>query len=122
VTFRQVRELGGHVCKGERGETVVYADTFIRSEIDPDSGEEVECGIPRKKPLLPGNIMVPTWACKPLRTWLLTYQRQIWKVWKTSSTLPPRKGYTRAKEATVSRGVRVDAISFPCSADVNKLL
>ncbi len=49
MTFRQARELGGHVRKGERGEMVVYADTMIRSEIDPDSGEEVERAIPFMK-------------------------------------------------------------------------
>ncbi len=49
MTFRQARELGGHVRKGERGETVVYADSFIRSEIDPDTGEEIEHAIPFMK-------------------------------------------------------------------------
>jgi antirestriction protein ArdC len=29
LTFRQALSLGGHVCKGERGITVVYADRFI---------------------------------------------------------------------------------------------
>jgi antirestriction protein ArdC len=29
VTFRQALSLGGHVRKGERGTTVVYADRFI---------------------------------------------------------------------------------------------
>ncbi len=49
MTYRQARELGGHVRKGERGETVVYADRFIRSEIDPDTGEEIEHAIPFMK-------------------------------------------------------------------------
>lgn len=29
LTFRQARSLGGHVRKGERGTTVVYADRFV---------------------------------------------------------------------------------------------
>jgi antirestriction protein ArdC len=29
LTFRQAHSLGGHVCKNERGTTVVYADRFI---------------------------------------------------------------------------------------------
>ncbi len=49
MTFRQARELGGHVRKGERGETIVYADKLIRSETDPDTGEEVERAIPFMK-------------------------------------------------------------------------
>ena len=32
VTFRQALSLGGHVRKGERGTTVVYADSFVPNE------------------------------------------------------------------------------------------
>ncbi len=32
LTFRQALSLGGHVRKGERGTTVVYADRFIPDE------------------------------------------------------------------------------------------
>jgi antirestriction protein ArdC len=43
LTFRQALSLGGHVCKGERGITVVYADRFIpgdeRQRADRDSDE-----------------------------------------------------------------------------------
>jgi antirestriction protein ArdC len=49
MTFRQARELGGHVRKGEHGETVVYADKMVRSETDPDTGDEVEYAIPFMK-------------------------------------------------------------------------
>ena len=31
LTFRQALSLGGHVRKGERGTTVVYADRFVPS-------------------------------------------------------------------------------------------
>lgn len=30
LTFRQALSLGGHVRRGERGTTVVYADRFVR--------------------------------------------------------------------------------------------
>lgn len=45
MTFRQALALGGHVRKGEKGSTVVYANQVIRTEID-DAGEEVEQRIP----------------------------------------------------------------------------
>ena len=32
LTFRQALSLGGHVRKGERGTTVVYADSFVPLE------------------------------------------------------------------------------------------
>jgi antirestriction protein ArdC len=46
MTFRQARELGGHVRKGEKGELVVYANTITRTEIDEDTGDESEHTIP----------------------------------------------------------------------------
>ncbi len=46
MTFRQSRELGGHVRKGEHGSLVVYANTFTKEEIDEDTGEEKEKHIP----------------------------------------------------------------------------
>jgi len=45
MTFRQAKELGGHVRKGEKGELVVYANTITRTE-ETDNGEEVEHAIP----------------------------------------------------------------------------
>ena len=44
-TFRQAKELGGNVRKGEHGELVVYADRIIRTGTD-DKGEESERTIP----------------------------------------------------------------------------
>jgi antirestriction protein ArdC len=44
-TFRQARELGAHVRKGETGELVVYADRITRAETDA-KGEAVEREIP----------------------------------------------------------------------------
>jgi antirestriction protein ArdC len=46
MTFRQAGELGGHVRKGEHGTSVVYASTFKRSEVDEETGEDVERDIP----------------------------------------------------------------------------
>src|SRR5947209_17744691 len=44
LTFRQALSLGGHVSKGERGTTVVYADRFVPSNEKrraAETGEEV---------------------------------------------------------------------------------
>jgi antirestriction protein ArdC len=48
MTFRQARELGAHVRKGEKGELVVYANTITRTE-ENANGEEVEQAIPFMK-------------------------------------------------------------------------
>jgi len=48
MTFRQAKELGGHVRKGEKGELVVYANTITRKE-ENDDGEEIEQAIPFMK-------------------------------------------------------------------------
>lgn len=39
TTFRQAKELGAHIRKGERGDLVVYADTITRTEQD-DRGKK----------------------------------------------------------------------------------
>jgi len=49
MTFRQAKELGGHVRKGETGSLVVYADRIRRTEIDADTGDEQEREIPFMK-------------------------------------------------------------------------
>jgi len=49
MTFRQAKELGGHVRKGEKGSLVVYADRFRKTEIDESTGEEVDRDIPFMK-------------------------------------------------------------------------
>ncbi|WP_199555262.1 ArdC family protein [Sandaracinobacteroides hominis] len=46
MTFRQALELGGHVRKGETGSPVVYANSCIRTETDPETGESDEHSIP----------------------------------------------------------------------------
>lgn len=49
MTFRQAKELGGHVRKGEKGETIVYADRIRRTETDAETGEEQSLEIPFMK-------------------------------------------------------------------------
>src|SRR6202045_3986154 len=46
MTFRQAKELGAHVRKGEEGSLVVYADKITRTETDSETGEEAERAIP----------------------------------------------------------------------------
>lgn len=46
MTFRQAKELGGFVRKGEAGSLVVYASTFTKTETDEATGEGEEKDIP----------------------------------------------------------------------------
>ena len=48
MTFKQAREMGAHVRKGEKGNLVVYADRIRRTETN-DNGEEQERDIPFMK-------------------------------------------------------------------------
>jgi len=41
LTFRQAKELGGHVKKGEKSSPVVYASSFKKAE-ESDDGQEVQ--------------------------------------------------------------------------------
>jgi antirestriction protein ArdC len=73
MTFKQALELGGCVRKGERGNLVVYASTFPRTETDGESGEESERDIPFLKGYtvfnveqidgLPAHFTAPAEAC-----------------------------------------------------------
>ncbi len=49
MTFRQAKELGGHVRKGEKGSLVVYANTITKTEENEKTGEEEERNIPFMK-------------------------------------------------------------------------
>ncbi|TQE99091.1 MAG: DUF1738 domain-containing protein [Spiribacter salinus] len=49
MTFRQAKELGAHVRKGETGTLVVYANTITRTGQDAETGEDVEETIPFMK-------------------------------------------------------------------------
>ena len=44
LTFKQALALGGNVQKGERGTTVVYADSFIPKKPRPESTPSRERG------------------------------------------------------------------------------
>ena len=45
MTFRQAKELGANVRKGEKGSLVVYANAVVRTETT-DDGDEIEREIP----------------------------------------------------------------------------
>lgn len=49
MTFRQAKELGGNVRKGEHGSLVVYANTLTKTEQDAETGEDIEHTIPFMK-------------------------------------------------------------------------
>lgn len=49
MTFRQARELGAHVRKGEKGAPVVYANSIVKTETDEASGDDVDRTIPFMK-------------------------------------------------------------------------
>jgi antirestriction protein ArdC len=42
MTYRQASELGAHVREGEKGSPVVYANSIRRTDMDADSGADVE--------------------------------------------------------------------------------
>lgn len=46
LTFNQAKEAGGFVKKGEHGSTVVYANSFDRTETDAETGQETTERIP----------------------------------------------------------------------------
>jgi antirestriction protein ArdC len=48
MTFRQAKEFGAHVRKGEKGSLVVYANSITRTETN-EAGEEEERNIPFMK-------------------------------------------------------------------------
>ena len=46
MTFKQAKELGAHVRKGEKSAPVVYCNTMVKTEMDEQTGEEEERAIP----------------------------------------------------------------------------
>jgi antirestriction protein ArdC len=46
LTFRQSKELGGFIRKGEKASHIVYASSYIKHEKDQDTGEDIERQIP----------------------------------------------------------------------------
>jgi antirestriction protein ArdC len=49
MTFKQAKELCGHVRKGEHGSLVVFASTYTKTERDDQSGADVDKDIPFMK-------------------------------------------------------------------------
>jgi antirestriction protein ArdC len=49
MTYRQAKELGGQVRKGETGALVVYADKITRTETNAATGQEELTAIPFMK-------------------------------------------------------------------------
>ena len=49
MTFRQAKDVGAHVRKGEKGELVVYASVVTGPDTDEDSSDTVEREIPFMK-------------------------------------------------------------------------
>lgn len=49
MTFKQAKEMGAHVRKGEKGNLVVYANTITKTEENERTGEEEERNIPFMK-------------------------------------------------------------------------
>lgn len=56
MTYNQAKELGGHVRYGERGSLVVYANTFIKTEPNKETGEDEDHEIPYMKPYTVFNV------------------------------------------------------------------
>ena len=49
MTFKQAKDLGGMVRKGEKASLSIYAKTFKKTETDEGTGEAVERDIPFMK-------------------------------------------------------------------------
>jgi antirestriction protein ArdC len=56
MTYKQAQELGAQVRKGEHGSLVVYANTITKTEIQADTGEEIEREIPFMKAYTAFNV------------------------------------------------------------------
>ena len=50
LTFKQALALGGNVRKGERGTTVVYADSFVPKKDGQNSPDMASENNPRRQP------------------------------------------------------------------------
>jgi antirestriction protein ArdC len=75
LTFRQALGLGGHVRKGERGTTVVYADRFTPDDERRRAAEAVKSRAPsRFSSALPSSTPTSAMAC-PRRLLLRSSRR-----------------------------------------------
>ena len=59
MTFKQAKELGAHVKKGERGNLVVYANTITKTEEQDDGSEEQIEGLPEHYYAKPEPVIDP---------------------------------------------------------------
>ena len=98
LTFRQALTLGGHVRKGERGTTVVYADRFVPDDERRrafDMGEEAQA-----IPFLKRFTLFSTDQCEGLPQDLSTAPRPV----AEGSILPQVEALIRASGADVRLG------------------
>jgi antirestriction protein ArdC len=98
LTFRQALSLGGHVRKGERGTTVVYADRFIPDDVREharESGEE-----PRSIPFLKRFTVFNTEQCEGLPEGIAAAAPPI----DTNLILPQAEALIRATGADIRIG------------------
>lgn len=74
MSFKQAQDMGAHVKKGERSTLAVYAGTLTRTELNEQTGEEDERGIPFLKSYSVFNADqiegLPTKFIKPAMTML----------------------------------------------------
>lgn len=100
LTFRQAQSLGGHVRKGERGTTVVYADRFVPSDEKrraAETGEEAQT-----IPFLKRFTLFNTHQCEDLPAEIAT------------AAPPPPPGLI---EPTVEAMIKATAIAFHIGGD-----
>jgi antirestriction protein ArdC len=98
LTFRQALLLGGHVRKGERGTTLVYADHFIPEDARErarESGEE-----PRAIPFLKRFTVFNAEQCEGLPEGLVAPTPPI----ETNMILPQAEALIRATGADIRIG------------------
>ena len=98
LTFRQALLLGGHVRKGERGTTIVYADHFIPEDAHErarESGEE-----PRAIPFLKRFTVFNAEQCEGLPDGLVAPTPPI----ETNMILPQAEALIRATGADIRIG------------------
>jgi antirestriction protein ArdC len=98
MTFRQARELGGHVRKGEKGSQVVYANKIVKTEEDSETGEDVEKAIP----FLKGYTVFNVEQIDELPAHY--YAKAVEPTLEPAERIAPVEAFLAATEANVSHG------------------